>query len=52
MQKAHKLICWWQAGFVTTFRGGQFVSDQAKNRLEAVSDLAQTRLETRAGDNL
>ena len=39
-------------GFAITFGGGRFVSDRAKNRSETVSDLAQTRSETRAGDNL
>ena len=40
------------SGFAITFGGGRFVSDRAKNRSETVSDLAQTRSETRAGDNL
>ena len=39
-------------GFAITFGGGRFVSDRAKNRSETASDLAQTRSETRAGDNL
>ena len=51
MQKAaHKLMCWWQAGFAITFGGGPFVSDLAENRSETVSDLSENRSETKVGD--